>query len=172
MGVTEPKVIHVVQGEHAVSDRPEAVITTVLGSCVSACITDPVRRIGGMNHFLLPDGGGDPRDNRYAAAAMEILVNALLRKGASRARMQAKLFGGARMMPGLPDIGARNAEAARCFLRDEGIALISGDLGGAQARRVRLWPVTGRVQLLVLARTEPPPREAPLAPKVGNVELF
>lgn len=172
MGLTDGKMIHVVQGEYAVSDQQDAVITTVLGSCVAACITDPTRGIGGMNHFLLPESSGDVRDNRYAAAAMEILVNALIRRGASKARMQAKLFGGARMMPNLPDIGARNAEAARCFLRDEGIAVISGDLGGAQARRIRLWPVSGRVQLLLLAKTEPPPREIPIRPKVGNVELF
>ncbi|MFN3525029.1 MAG: chemotaxis protein CheD [Paracoccus sp. (in: a-proteobacteria)] len=172
MGLTDGKMIHVVQGEYAVSDQQDIVITTVLGSCVAACITDPARGIGGMNHFLLPQSSGDAKDNRYAAAAMEILVNALLRRGASKAGMQAKLFGGARMIPNLPDIGARNAEAARSFLRDEGIAVISGDLGGSQARRIRLWPVSGRVQLLLLAQTEPPPREIPIRPKVGHVELF
>jgi chemotaxis protein CheD len=88
----------------------------VLGSCVAACLHDPVRRIGGMNHFLLPDDGHGA-DMRYASAAMERLVNELLKKGAERGRLQAKLFGGARIMTNLPDIGRRNAESALAFLR-------------------------------------------------------
>ncbi|MBM3604408.1 MAG: chemotaxis protein CheD [Alphaproteobacteria bacterium] len=166
------KVIHVVLGEHAISDDPDAIITTILGSCVSACILDPDRRIGGLNHFLLPDGGPGGGDNRYAAAALELLVNGLLRRGAVRSRLRAKLFGGARMLAGLPDIGQRNAEAARRFLCDEGIPLLNCDLGGTQARRIRLWPVSGRVQLMLLGEARRPPREAPTRPKVGDVELF
>ena len=166
-----PRVIHVVQGEQAVSDRSDTVITTVLGSCVSACILDLARGIGGMNHFLLPDAGPGRGDNRHAAAAMERLVNALLKAGAARGNLQAKLFGGAKMLRGLPDIGARNAEAAKLYLRQEGIMLAGADLCGEQARRIRFWPTTGRVQLLLLGRTEQP-REAPSAPIGGDVELF
>lgn len=169
--INNPRVIHVVQGEQAVSDQPDTVITTVLGSCVSACIMDLMRGIGGMNHFLLPDAGPGRTDNRHAAAAMERLVNALLRAGASRERLQAKLFGGAKMIRGLPDIGARNAEAAQLFLRQEGIPLAGSDLCGEQARRIRFWPQTGRVQLLLLAPTAQL-REAPSAPAGGDVELF
>ena len=75
------RVIHVVQGEHAISDDPDAILTTVLGSCVSACIMDADRGIGGLNHFLLPDAGPGGPDIRYAAAAMEVLVNGLMRRG-------------------------------------------------------------------------------------------
>lgn len=166
------RVIHVVQGEQAVADQEDVVITTILGSCVAACINDPMLRLGGMNHFLLPEAGGNPKDNRHAAAAMERLVNALIRKGAAKERLQAKLFGGARMIPGLPDIGRRNAEAARSFLRNEGIALINSDLCGDQARRVRFWPCSGRVQLLLVGHGSVPEREQPSPPKADNVELF
>lgn len=168
----QSRLIHVVQGEHAISDQPEVVLTTILGSCVSACLFDPVRQIGGMNHFLLPDSGPGGRDNRYAAAAMELLVNGLMRQGASRARLHAKLFGGARILQGLPDIGERNAQAARRFLNDEGIRLITEDLCGTQARRIRFWPVHGRVQMILLEAVKSPSSEVPIGPKGGEVELF
>lgn len=171
MNSNETRLIHVVQGEQAITDEPDAIITTVLGSCVSACINDPARGVGGMNHFLLPDAGGGAPDHRHAAAAMERLVNALLRRGASRGGLQAKLFGGARMMRGLPDIGARNAEAARTFLRQEGIALVASDLCGTQARRIRFWPRTGRVQVQLVGQAAPR-SEVPTLPTVGHVELF
>ncbi|WP_410218961.1 chemotaxis protein CheD [Paracoccus sp. (in: a-proteobacteria)] len=166
------RVIHVVQGEHAIHDDPSVMITTVLGSCVSACIFDPLRGIGGMNHFLLPDSGPGGADIRYAAAAMEVLVNGLMRRGVGRGQLRAKLFGGARMMAGLPDIGQRNADAARRFLQDEGIPLIASDLCGTQARRVRFWPATGRVQLQLLGDARVAVREQPMRPPGGDVELF
>jgi chemotaxis protein CheD len=166
---------HVIQGEQAVSDHPDATLQTVLGSCVSACLYDPERRIGGMNHFLLPDDGSRT-DMRYASASMERLVNELLKRGALRDRLQAKLFGGARIMPSLPDIGRRNADAALAFLRNEGIACLSQSLGGSQARRVRFWPATGRAQQLLIDRSaalqEPAlTRESPRI-QSGSVELF
>lgn len=166
------RVIHVVQGEHAISDDPDEILTTVLGSCVSACILDADRGIGGLNHFLLPDAGPGGPDIRYAAAAMEVLVNGLMRRGAARSRLRAKLFGGARMMAGLPDIGQRNADAARRFLQDEGIPLIASDLCGTQARRIRFWPVIGRVQLHLLGEARAPARELPMPQRGGDVELF
>jgi chemotaxis receptor (MCP) glutamine deamidase CheD len=107
---------HVIQGEQAVSDNVDTTLQTVLGSCVAACLHDPVRRIGGMNHFLLPDDG-DGATCAIASAAMERLVNELLKNGAERDQLQAKLFGGARIMSNLPDIGRRNAESALAFLR-------------------------------------------------------
>lgn len=166
-------ITHVIQGEFAISDAPEAVLTTVLGSCVAACLFDPVRQIGGMNHFLLPDAGGatDSLDLRFASASMEQLVNALLKRGAERSRLRAKLFGGAKMMSGLPDIGRRNGDAAMEYLTAERIPCLSHSLGGTTARRVRFWPVGGRAQQLVLGQevAEPPIRAAPT---VGNMELF
>lgn len=166
---------HVIQGEQAISDAPEATLQTVLGSCVSACLHDPVRRIGGMNHFLLPDDG-QGTDIRYASAAMERLVNELLKSGAGKERLQAKLFGGARIMANLPDIGTRNAESALAFLRNEGIPCQSRSLGGNQARRVRFWPASGRAQQLLIER-----RDAAATPEIaaerpsrptGSIELF
>lgn len=165
------RMLHVIQGEHLVSDRPDDVLTTVLGSCVSACVYDPVRRIGGMNHFLLPDGAGN-RDIRYASAAMEQLVNSLLKRGALRQRLEAKLFGGGRMMKGLPDIGRRNGEAAVTFLRNEGIALRAQSIGGERARRIRFWPATGRAQEWLLDQALDDQSSRPAAPAGGTIELF
>ncbi|ARO14840.1 chemotaxis protein CheD [Ketogulonicigenium robustum] len=172
MSLTRHKTIHVVQGDCAISDDPSVMITTVLGSCVSACIFDMQRNIGGMNHFLLPDAGRDAGDNRYAAAAMERLTNGLLRQGAVRGRLQAKIFGGARIVAGLSDIGQRNALAAREFLAAEGIPILAADLGGTEARRIRFWPVGGRVQLLLLGAADSPVREAPTRPVAGAIEIF
>lgn len=167
--------IHVIQGEQAISDLPEATMQTVLGSCVSACMHDPVRRIGGMNHFLLPDNG-EVGDMRYASAAMERLVNALIKAGAEKARLEAKLFGGARIMPNLPDIGGRNARSALAFLEGEGIRCRSQSLGGAQARRLRFWPATGRAQQLLIERDQALLQadlraEVPSTP-LNSIELF
>ncbi len=166
------KTVHIVQGDHHVSGEHDVVITTVLGSCVAACIYDPVMKIGGMNHFLLPLAKQDKTDIRYAAAAMETLVNSLLRRGAKRERLEAKLFGGARMIPTLPDIGRRNAEAATRILQDDGIRIVNGDLCGHEARRVRFWPTSGRVQVQLLGDEAPPPVEKPLRPSAGEIELF
>ena len=164
--------IHVIQGDHAVSDTPGTVLTTVLGSCVAACLYDPERRVGGMNHFLLPDSPG-VRDIRQASAAMEQLINSLQKRGARRDRLVAKLFGGARMLKGLPDIGRRNGEAALTFLKGEGIRVEAQSLGGNQARRVRFWPDTGRAQQLLLADTHEAPTTRPQPiPAGGSIELF
>jgi len=172
ISLRESQTIHVVQGEHVVSDKPDLVLTTVLGSCVAACLHDPVRRIGGMNHFLLPDVPG-ARDIRYASAAMEQLVNSLLKMGGRRDRLVAKLFGGARMIKGLPDIGHRNGEAALAFLRGEGIAVSAQSLGGMQARRVRFWPETGRAQQLLLVDSHEVAAGPPPTPAAGGaIELF
>lgn len=141
-------VLHIVQGEFVISPDPEVMMTTVLGSCISACINDPVRQVGGMNHFLLP--GDNPSDLRFATAAMTGLVRALLEAGAERGRLQAKLFGGARIMAGLPDIGRSNAEAALAFLTREAIACVSMSVGGSDGRRIRFWPTTGRARQLLL----------------------
>lgn len=172
MNTITSQTIHVIQGEHHVDDRRDVLMTTVLGSCVAACLYDPVRGIGGMNHFLLPDGEARG-DIRHASAAMEQLVNSLLKRGALRDRLEAKLFGGARMMAGLPDIGRRNGEAAVAFLRSEGIILRAHSLGGSAARRVRFWPAVGKAQQMLL-RDLNDPRTSPIAPTppTGSIELF
>lgn len=159
----------VIQGEHRLSGDPGEVMTTLLGSCVAVCLHDPHRRVGGMNHFLLPEGGqGDPSSARYGLHAMELLINGLLKLGASRAELVAKAFGGARIRDGLYAAGPANAAFARRFLADEGIPCLTTSLGGDRARRVRFWPATGRVQQMLLDRAEPVARQAPARGKPGS----
>ncbi len=143
--------VQVTQGETWVTADAREVLTTVLGSCIAACLHDPVAKVGGMNHFLLPDGGGQDRAARYGVNAMEILINGLLRQGAARARLEAKLFGGASVIAGLSDVGAGNVAFAEKFLADEGIALVGGDVRGTRARRVQFWPVSGRARQLAVS---------------------
>lgn len=147
--------VQLTQGETHVTDDPNELLTTILGSCVAACIRDPIAQVGGMNHFLLPEGGGDDRDAmRYGVNAMELLINGLLKNGASRQNLQAKLFGGANVLSGLSNIGSRNAEFARTYLADEGIPVIGGNVGGRMPRRIQYWPLTGRARQLALATGE------------------
>lgn len=177
--------IHVIQGEQHVADDPDVMLTTILGSCVSACLRDPIVGVGGMNHFLLPGGNGSSdiaiRGGgalRYGVHAMELLVNGLLQRGAQRIRLEAKLFGGARMMNGLTDIGEMNASFAEKFLQNEGVALIGGSLRGAQGRRIQFWPVSGRARQIMLSadnegafRKENRPMAMPITSS-GEVDLF
>lgn len=174
--------VHVVQGEHFVTDNPEAVLITLLGSCVAACIRDPVAGIGGMNHFLLPGShsqGAERAAQRYGVHAMELLVNALLSNGARRERLEAKLFGGARLIDGLTDIGSQNAEFAQRFLAAEGIRHVGGSLRGEHGRKVQFWPVSGRARQSLMEResaqvfdAERRVRPAPALAEAGTVELF
>ncbi|HRD45571.1 MAG TPA: chemotaxis protein CheD [Caulobacter sp.] len=179
-GISE-RTLHVGQGEHHVSDSSEVVMSTVLGSCIAACIRDPERGIGGMNHFLLPDGDGSAGDEatRYGVNAMEMLINSLLRAGARRDRLEAKLFGGASMFDRLRNIGAENAAFAKRFLQAEGIAVIGGDTGGTSARRIRYRPTTGQAMQRLLTDADPSVfvRERklavpPPAANTGDLELF
>lgn len=170
--------IHVGQGEHHVTDDPSVMLTTVLGSCVALCLRDPVRGVGGMNHFLLPDGtANNPGEaRRYGAYAMELLINDCLKAGAQRDRLEAKLFGGGRMFDGLRDVGRSNADFAEQFLKDEGIPVVGGSLRGAGGRRIQYWPVTGRALQKAVAGAAVPPtvRSAPppVEPSAGALELF
>ncbi|VTZ50443.1 putative chemoreceptor glutamine deamidase CheD [Methylocella tundrae] len=172
--------VHIIQGEYNVSDDPCVVLTTLLGSCVAACLRDPVAGVGGMNHFLLPgqeaDEGVRRRDGEtYGVHLMELLVNGLLRRGARRDRIEGKLFGGARTMDGLADVGARNASFAERFLKYEGIRLAGGSLRGDQGRRIQFWPVSGRARQVFLSASQTPRPQTIAAPKpanAGGVEFF
>jgi len=170
--------IVVVQGEYRISDSPDVVLSTLLGSCVSMCLHDPVARIGGMNHFLLPgaDRGDDGLSSlRYGAYAMELLVNGLLARGAKRSRLEAKLFGGARMVAGLTDLGAKNAAFAETYLRRESIVLAGASLRGDRGRRVEFWPYSGRTRQLWLGRelgVFTSERCPPPTVESGAIELF
>ena len=130
----------------------DMVIVTVLGSCVSACMRDPQTNVGGMNHFMLPYHAAEPQgplseSARYGAYAMELLVNHMLSLGARRERIQAKIFGAGRIVPGMSDVGARNADFALEYLQREHIPVIAQDLGRDEASKVYFFPRSGRVLL-------------------------
>jgi chemotaxis protein CheD len=169
---------YVVQGEFCVSDAPDEILSTVLGSCVAVCLFDPGLRLGGMNHFLLPFGQDDPGSKpvRYGLYAMEMLINALLKRGASKARLQAKLFGAARLSTALRDIGSSNAEFARSYLKAEGIACLAESMGGTNARRVLFRPATGQARQMLVAPSSDEMRDlrkpAPVAVPSPQIELF
>jgi chemotaxis protein CheD len=135
----------IMPGEYHVSWAP-AEITTLLGSCVAACLWDSHRKIGGMNHFMLPDSpneahslGDRTKSMRYGLYAMEVLVNDLLTMGAKREHLQAKVFGGANITGALntQHVGKRNAEFVIDFLYRDKIKVVASDLGGPHSRRVR-----------------------------------
>ncbi|SFP72176.1 chemotaxis protein CheD [Sphingomonas rubra] len=168
----------VAQGETRVSDEDDVILTTVLGSCVAACFYDPVARVGGINHYLLADGTASDTASmqRYGVYAMEVLINAMLAMGASRHRLKARIFGGARMREGFRDIGGANIAFARRFLTDERIPLVGEDVGGTGARRVEFRPGLGlaRCRVVTDARAVPVIRRVPPPPpqSTGDVEFF
>jgi chemotaxis protein CheD len=109
--------VHLLPGEYYVTKSDEYV-TTVLGSCVSTCIHDPLMGLGGMNHFMLPDDpSADQAGNalRYGGFAVARLINDLLKQGASRARLECKVFGGGQVITGTSDIGQWNVDSARIW---------------------------------------------------------
>lgn len=171
-------IVQILPGDLYVTRQPE-VITTVLGSCVAACVRDPQRGIGGMNHFMLPvaparDAGASAR---YGVYALELLVNAIMRRGGRRAALEVKVFGGGRVIECGGDIGAANIAFVHKFFADEHIPIVAEDVGRHFARRVRYWPKTGRVQLAqmpmapALAHERAVIAKSP-APAAGSVELF
>jgi len=130
----------------------DMLIVTVLGSCVAACIRDRVSGVGGMNHFMLPDGGGDvdspvSASMRYGTYAMEILINDLLKAGARRENLEAKVFGGGNVLRGFIaiNVGERNALFVRDYLKAENIRITAEDLNDVHPRKVYFFPRTGKV---------------------------
>lgn len=151
----EETVIKIFSGGYYVTDQPGEVIITILGSCVAACVRDPIKKIGGMNHFLLPSSDGhDGQSMRFGSYAMELLINELMKRGADRNRLEVKVFGGGRVVPGLSDVGDRNIQFVKQFLTDEGLKIVSHDLGGDYPRRIHYYPETGRVLMRKLRRQE------------------
>ncbi len=150
--------VHVIQGEYKVINDPAVVLTTILGSCVAACMRDPVIGVGGMNHFLLPGSaetmasGGDA--TRYGVHLMELLINGLLKQGARRDRLEAKIFGGARTIARFSNVGEQNAMFARRFLLDEGIKIVGESTGGEHGRKLEYWPSSGRARQYALTGVE------------------
>jgi len=167
----------------------DMLIVTVLGSCVSACIRDRVRGLGGMNHFMLPDSGGGDAGSpvsasmRYGTNAMEVLINDLLKAGARRENLEAKVFGGGAVLRGFSamNVGERNAAFVTRFLKTERIPVLAEDLNDIYPRKVYFFPRSGKVLVKKLMQTQNDTlakRELDyasrlkVAPVVGDIDLF
>jgi chemotaxis protein CheD len=180
--------VKVLPGEHYVSTAGQEMVVTVLGSCVAACVWDPRLRIGGMNHFMLPDAGENvPIDKamRYGNFAMEALLNDVLRRGARRESLEIKVFGGGNVLQSMGNttvpIGDRNSEYVRRYLNEEGYTIAAEDLGGIHPRRIHFFPRLGKVIRLflkkdveraVLTREQSYRSRLQTAPVEGDIELF
>ena len=175
----------ILPGEYYVTLRGE-LITTVLGSCVSACIRDRRLGIGGMNHFMLPhsdrsDGWVASAATRYGSFAMESLINAILKNGGRREYLEVKVFGGGRILAQMTDVGASNIDFVRRFIAMESLQLLAEDLGGPHPRKVVYFPDSGRARVKklkalhneTLIRRELDYRERLVEePVEGEIELF
>ena len=176
----------ILPGEYYVTGR-EMLLVTVLGSCVAACIRDPKTGIGGMNHFMLPESS-DKRDvvsssMRYGGYAMEVLVNQLVKLGANRSRLEAKVFGGGAVLRGFTtvNVGERNSEFVLEYLHTERIKVVSQDLMGLYPRKVYYFPATGRVMVrklktvhnnTIIEREQMYGQRLKSSSIAGDVELF
>lgn len=141
------------------TSRQPVLLDTVLGSCIAACLYDPVLGMGGMNHFMLPEGSdpGDPTSTRYGVNAMELLISELMKLGADRRRFQAKVFGGGHVLnirESLDGVPQRNINFVKRFLEAEHIPVVREDLGGFQPRRVLFQTHSGKVFLKYLGNNE------------------
>ncbi len=151
--------VMVLPGRHYVSAAPEEMIVTLLGSCVAACIRDPIAAVGGLNHFLLPESetgqwGQADAAMRYGNHAMETLINDIIKRGGERSRLEIKVFGGAQVIDSQSTlaIGRKNAEFVGKYLQNEGFRIVAEHLGGPLPRRIHYFPVTGKVNMLLLRR--------------------
>jgi chemotaxis protein CheD len=184
----ESEAVKVLPGEYFVT-ATNVLMVTVLGSCVSACIRDREKGIGGMNHFMLADSGDGVKvaavsaSARYGTYAMEILINHLLKMGARKSNLEAKVFGGGRVMATLSSsqVGERNSSFVREFLKTEGVPVAAEDLLDVYPRKVYFFPHTGRVLVKKLVRLHNDTlirREKEYAarlteaPVAGEIELF
>jgi chemotaxis protein CheD len=176
------KTVKLNPGDYYVSRNKAETIVTVLGSCVAACIRDPLAMVGGMNHFMLPgsdDGawGLASASLRYGNFAMERLINDILCRGGHRSRLEIKVFGGARIFGAA--IGPQNADFVEAYLKGEGLSITAASLRGNHAGRIHYSPLSGRVRMLELPRIEGGLAEAELGysaslhgETAGSMELF
>lgn len=144
--------VKVLPGEFFVHDE-DILIMTTLGSCIAACIWDRERRVGGMNHFMLPEGTGD--SGRYGSFAMDQLIGELVKRGATRSSMEAKVFGGGAVLEGMNtiNVGQRNTNFVLDYLRTERIPVVSKDVLEIYPRKVCFLPASGKAMVKRLAPT-------------------
>ncbi|MDE2093214.1 MAG: chemoreceptor glutamine deamidase CheD [Burkholderiales bacterium] len=173
--------VKVLPGEYFVHAEDILIVTT-LGSCIAACLWDARARVGGLNHFMLPEGSGD--SGRYGAYAMELLINELLKRGAARGSLEAKVFGGGRVIQGMDslNVGERNTRFVLDYLKAEHIPVVSKDVQGVHPRKVCFLPASGKAMVKRLASTHVSEmvaleraaarQVAPARAGAGSVDLF
>ena len=173
--------VKILPGEYFVHDQ-DILIMTTLGSCIAACLWDREARVGGMNHFMLP--AGDAGSGRYGSYAMELLINEMMKRGATRSTMEAKVFGGGQVIEGMTrmNIGERNTTFVIDYLKTERIPILSKDVLGPHPRKVCFLPASGKamVKRLALANTDAlvaqeraaARRAVPASTGGGSVDLF
>lgn len=171
--------------------REDEVLDTVLGSCVSACIRNVKTGVGGMNHFMLPHPrGGESGDSwgavagtatRYGSASMEQLINKILGAGGLRSDLEVKIFGGARVLAAATDVGQHNVQFVREFLKQEGLRVVSEDVGNTTPRHVQYFPLSGRVRVkhlsgaltaTVMSQEVSYSKTIDKQPVAGSIDLF
>ncbi|NOT11334.1 MAG: chemoreceptor glutamine deamidase CheD [Methylococcaceae bacterium] len=180
----------ILPGEYYVTQENE-LITTVLGSCISACIRDKETGVGGMNHFMLPETNASRlkqgseaivgNATRYGNYAMEHLINSILSNGGKRKNLEVKVFGGGKIIPTLTDVGMKNIDFVLDYIDQEGLKLLSQDLGDIYPRKVIYFPSTGKVGMkkiqdlhndTIAQREKQYFNSLKNAPVEGDVELF
>lgn len=182
-------VAKILPGEYYVTMHHE-LITTVLGSCISACIRCKAFNIGGMNHFMLPasndtsgswDAGDSSAAARYGNFAMEHMINDILKHGASRKHLEVKLIGGGQILKDFSNVGDKNIAFVRDYIKAEGLALAGEDLGDIYPRKVVYDPCSGKVQVkkletlhndTVVRREMEYKSQIEEEPVAGEIELF
>jgi chemotaxis protein CheD len=154
--VYQSQTVKILPGQYYVTKLDEVLVTT-LGSCISVCIRDASVGIGGMNHFMLPSGSDqhDFTDSshpwsvaaRYGNFAMELLINAIIKNGGERKRLEVKVFGGAKILTHMKDIGCLNIDFIRNYLQAEALPVSAEDVGGRYPRKVLYFPTTGKARV-------------------------
>ncbi len=149
----------ILPGEYFVSQEPK-VVYTVLGSCISVCLRDPVINVGGMNHFMLAAPASNSaldrwvNSGRYGSFAMEMLINGIVKYGGKKERLEAKVFGGGKIYDSTNNIGAKNAAWALDYLENEGVALLKADVGDLCPRKIYFFTDSGKVLMKKLDRLD------------------
>ena len=173
--------VKILPGEYFV-DSEDLLVMTTLGSCIAACLWDRNARVGGMNHFMLPEGSGD--SGRYGSYAMELLINEMMKRGASRMTMEAKIFGGGAVISGMNtiNVGERNTKFVTDFLATERIPIVSKDVLDIYPRKVCFLPASGKAMVKRLAPASADAlvaqdrlaaqRAAPATTGGGSIDLF
>jgi chemotaxis protein CheD len=176
--------VKILPGEYFVYHE-DLLIMTTLGSCIAVCLWDRQAKVGGMNHFMLPDSGGNGQDSgRYGSYAMELLINELMKLGASRMTMEAKVFGGGAVISGMNtiNVGERNTTFVMDYLKTERIPVVSKDVLDIYPRKVCFLPFSGKAMVKRLAPSNPEAilqqerlaaqKVAPVSRSGGSIDLF